>query len=168
MNNWVRFWDLKIWWNWYFTLAWITKLHIHTYIGDHASYYICIMQIFQFWLHCMQRYQNSWLMHTKVTKWQQPLYKIHADIIFFPARPNILPRFFSCVSSSITWIFTDWRIDGLTDGSWKRHLALYCSLCLVWISWMVGCTDGVTLSSILLSMPLCVNEWLYLVMYGHV
>ena len=31
---------------------------------------------------------------------------------------------------------------------------------------MVGWTDGLTLSSIVISMPLCVNEWLYLVMYG--
>ena len=31
---------------------------------------------------------------------------------------------------------------------------------------MVGRMDRETLGSILLSMPLCVNEWLYLVMYG--
>ena len=33
---------------------------------------------------------------------------------------------------------------------------------------MVGWTDGLTLSSIVLSTPLCVNEWLYLVMYGQI
>ena len=56
----------------------------------------------------------------------------------------------------------DGRIDRWTEGE------TLSSLCLVLISWMDECTNGETFCSILLSLPFCVNEWLHMVIFGHV
>ena len=36
------------------------------------------------------------------------------------------------------------------------------------ISWMDGWMEGETPSSLWLSLPLCVNEWSHMVIFGHV
>ena len=51
-----------------------------------------------------------------------PFHQISITFHFLSDQTHI---FFSCISSSINWIFTDGRRDGGTEERRKRHLALF-------------------------------------------